>query len=174
MRTASDSLRWLVRRLWPGRRRSRSGWMSASDKGRSGGQPSTTTPIAPPWDSPQVVTRNSCPKEFPMARSRIPHSCTMISVPPRPKAPTVVVLVRHGLTPTTGKVLPGRAPGLRLSAAGRRQAEAAATRLGRLEGLAAVYASPLERARETAGPIADAVKLRVRVEPALIECDVGE
>jgi len=98
----------------------------------------------------------------------------MIPVPPRATPPTVVVLVRHGLTPTTGKVLPGRAPGLRLSEAGRRQAEAAATRLGRLERLAAVYASPLDRARETAAPIAGAAKLRVRVEPALIECDVGE
>jgi len=98
----------------------------------------------------------------------------MIPVPPRATPPTLVLLVRHGLTPTTGKVLPGRAPGLSLSAAGRRQAEVAATRLGRLERLAAVYASPLERARETAAPIAEAKKLRVRVEPALIEFDVGE
>jgi probable phosphomutase (TIGR03848 family) len=98
----------------------------------------------------------------------------MIPVPPRATPPTLVLLVRHGLTPTTGKVLPGRAPGLSLSTAGRRQAEAAATRLGRLERLAAVYASPLERARETAAPIAGARKLRVRVEPELIEFDVGE
>jgi len=98
----------------------------------------------------------------------------MIPVPPRATPPTLVLLVRHGLTPTTGKILPGRAPGLLLSEAGRRQAEAAATRLGRLERLAAVYASPLERARETAAPIAGARKLRVRVEPALTDCDVGE
>ena len=95
-------------------------------------------------------------------------------MPPRATPPTLILLVRHGLTPTTGKVLPGRAPGLSLSAAGRRQAEVAATRLGRLERLAAVYASPLERARETAAPIAGTKKLRVRVEPALIEFDVGE
>src|SRR5262245_46536185 len=174
IRTVSDSFRWLVRRLWPGRRRSRSGWMSASDKGRRGGQPSTTAPMAPPWDSPQVVTRKSVPKVFPMAGSRIPHSCTMIPVPPRATPPTLLLLVRHGLTPTTGKVLPGQAPGLPLSAAGRRQAEAAAARLGRLERLSAVYASPLERARETAAPIAGALKLRVRVDPAITECDVGE
>ena len=95
-------------------------------------------------------------------------------MPPRATPPTLILLVRHGLTPTTGKVLPGRAPGLSLSAAGRRQAEMAATRLARLERLAAVYASPLERARETAAPIAGTKKLRVRVEPALIEFDVGE
>ena len=43
-------------------------------------------------------------------------------------AATVVLLVRHGLTPTTGIKLPGRAPGLHLSDEGRRQAEAAADR----------------------------------------------
>ena len=39
---------------------------------------------------------------------------------------TTVLLVRHGATPTTGEVLPGRAPGLHLSDAGRAQAEAVA------------------------------------------------
>src|SRR5262249_5358490 len=38
-----------------------SGWASAI----RGGAPSTTTPIAGPWLSPQVVKRNSVPKEFP-------------------------------------------------------------------------------------------------------------
>ncbi|NBU06916.1 MAG: phosphoglycerate mutase, partial [Actinobacteria bacterium] len=32
-----------------------------------------------------------------------------------PRPPTLVLLVRHGTTPTTGKVLPGRARGLHLS-----------------------------------------------------------
>ena len=36
--------------------------MSASDSGMRGGQPSTTQPIAGPWLSPQVVTRNRWPK----------------------------------------------------------------------------------------------------------------
>ncbi|MFC6258463.1 histidine phosphatase family protein, partial [Kocuria oceani] len=40
----------------------------------------------------------------------------------RPRS-TLVLLVRHGETPTTGKVLPGRAPGLHLSDHGRAQAE---------------------------------------------------
>jgi probable phosphomutase (TIGR03848 family) len=43
--------------------------------------------------------------------------------------PTLVLFVRHGLTPTTGKVLPGRAPGLHLSDQGRALAEAVAERL---------------------------------------------
>ena len=47
------------------------------------------------------------------------------------KAPrsTLVLLVRHGETPTTGKVLPGRAPGLHLSERGRAQADRVAERL---------------------------------------------
>jgi len=87
---------------------------------------------------------------------------------------TVVLLVRHGQTPTTGVVLPGRAPGLHLSEEGRKQADAAGERIGRLQKVAAVYASPLERARETALPIARALGLAVRVHRDLSECDVGE
>lgn len=85
-----------------------------------------------------------------------------------------MLLVRHGQTPTTGRVLPGRAAGLHLSDEGRRQADALAARLGGLPRLTAVYASPLERARETAQPIARARGLALRVERGLLECDVGE
>jgi probable phosphoglycerate mutase len=70
-------------------------------------------------------------------------------------------------------VLPGRAPGLRLAEAGRRQAEDAARRLSAVPRVGAVYASPLERARETAEPIARARRLRVRVESGLTELDIG-
>src|SRR5437899_4558406 len=66
--TVSVSFRWLTNALWPGTRRSRSGWMSASDRGSRGGQPSTTAPIAAPCDSPHVVTRNSRPQVFPTRR----------------------------------------------------------------------------------------------------------
>jgi probable phosphomutase (TIGR03848 family) len=85
------------------------------------------------------------------------------------------VLVRHGVTATTGKVLPGRAPGLHLSDAGRRQAEAVAQRIAALPRPAvAVYASPLERAQETAAPIAKALHLRVRTASGIVECDFGD
>ncbi len=87
---------------------------------------------------------------------------------------TLVLLVRHGLTPTTGVKLPGRAPGLSLSDEGQRQAEAAAARIGALGSVAAVYASPLERARETALPIARARHLAVRIERGLLELDIGD
>jgi probable phosphomutase (TIGR03848 family) len=83
--------------------------------------------------------------------------------------------VRHGTTPTTGKMLPGRAPGLHLSEKGMAQAEAAAERLASLaKRPTAVYASPLERTRETAAPIARALGLRVRNAPGLVEADVGD
>jgi probable phosphoglycerate mutase len=87
--------------------------------------------------------------------------------------PTLVLLVRHGQTSTTGSVLPGRAAGLHLSDAGRAQADAAAARLAGLKDVAAVYASPLERTRETAAPIAKAVGVRARISRGLLECDFG-
>jgi probable phosphomutase (TIGR03848 family) len=93
---------------------------------------------------------------------------------PREPTPTLILLVRHGQTPTTGRILPGRAPGLHLAARGRRQAEAVAARLARLPRVAAVYASPMERARETAAAIAGARRLAVRVEPGLNDIDPGE
>ena len=66
-----------------------------------------------------------------------------------PRNPTTtILLIRHGSTPTTGRVLPGRKAGLHLSDDGRKQAEAAAARIGRLERVSAIYASPLERAKE--------------------------
>src|SRR6266478_4070005 len=64
--TVSLSLRGVTILDWPGRRRSRSGWMSASESFRRGGQPSTTTPTPPPCDSPQVVMRKRWPKLLPM------------------------------------------------------------------------------------------------------------
>ena len=88
--------------------------------------------------------------------------------------PTLVLFVRHGRTPTTGSVLPGRAPGLHLSEQGRSQAEEVAERLGRTAKVEAVYASPLERARETAEPIAKRFGHKVAVERALVDCDSGD
>ena len=90
------------------------------------------------------------------------------------RRPVTVVLVRHGTTATTGTILPGRAPGLHLADAGRAQAGEAAARIGALEDVRAVYASPLERARETAAPIARAAGRRVRIVEGLNECDFGD
>lgn len=92
---------------------------------------------------------------------------------PKPTPPTVVLLVRHGQTPTTGTTLPGRAKGLHLSDKGQTQAETVAERIGGLRKVEAVYASPLERTRETAAPIGRAAGHRPRVDRGLLECDFG-
>ena len=91
-----------------------------------------------------------------------------------PDSASVVLLVRHGLTPTTGIKLPGRAPGLHLSDEGRRQAEVAAERIGKVGKIAAVYCSPITRARETAQPIGRTVKRALRIERDLADLDIGE
>jgi len=90
--------------------------------------------------------------------------------------PTTVLLVRHGRTPTTGQVLPGRTKGLHLSEEGTAQAKRAGERIAALgEGkVTAVYASPMERTKETAAPIASATGLRVRSNQGLLEADFGE
>ncbi|MHB1089883.1 MAG: MSMEG_4193 family putative phosphomutase [Ilumatobacteraceae bacterium] len=87
---------------------------------------------------------------------------------------TLILLVRHGQTTTTGKVLPGRAVGLHLTENGRAEAKDVARRLSELKKVAAVYASPLERARETAAPIAAALKHKVQIHKGLLECDFGD
>jgi probable phosphoglycerate mutase len=92
----------------------------------------------------------------------------------KPTPPTLVLFVRHAETPTTGRHLPGRVRGLHLSEAGQEQAEIAAKRIAELEQVDAIYASPLERARETAAPIAAALGQRVVSDRGLLECDFGE
>jgi len=85
-----------------------------------------------------------------------------------------VLLVRHGTTPTTGKILPGRAPGLHLADSGHAQAQRAGERIAELSRVDALYCSPLERARETAAPIGKALGIRPKIERGLLECDFGD
>ena len=88
--------------------------------------------------------------------------------------PTLVLLVRHGQTPTTGKILPGRATGLHLAETGQEQARTVAARLAELKKVDAIYASPLERTRETAAPIGKALQLPIKADKGLLEADFGE
>jgi probable phosphomutase (TIGR03848 family) len=87
---------------------------------------------------------------------------------------TTLLLVRHGNTSTTGKLLPGRAAGLHLADSGVSQAQRAGERIAELERVDAIYTSPLELARETAAPIAKATGLKPKVERGLVECDFGD
>ena len=66
---------------------------------------------------------------------------------------TTVLLVRHGLTATTGHVLTGWTPGIPLDDRGQAQAVALAARLAPLP-LDAIVSSPLERCQQTAAAIA--------------------
>lgn len=86
---------------------------------------------------------------------------------------TTLLLVRHGQTPTTGQLLPGRTPGLHLSDTGREQAARVAERLTDLT-LTALYSSPLERTRETAHATALATGLPVIEDHGLLELEVGD
>lgn len=85
---------------------------------------------------------------------------------------TSVYLVRHGATDAIGQTFTGRLRGVSLNQEGQAQAAA----LGRHFGgtpIAAVYASPSDRARETAAPIASQHRLSVESNDAFDEIDVG-
>ena len=85
---------------------------------------------------------------------------------------TTLFLVRHAAHDLVGRALCGRMPGVKLGEEGRAQAERLAARLSR-KTVAAVQASPLERARETAEPIARHFGLGVEVAEGVNEIDVG-
>jgi probable phosphoglycerate mutase len=86
---------------------------------------------------------------------------------------TTLVLVRHAVTAQTGPLLSGRAPGIDLSDTGVKQAENVGERLAVLP-VRAVYASPIERTRQTAAHIAGHHGLEVSVLEGVIEADYGE
>jgi probable phosphoglycerate mutase len=77
------------------------------------------------------------------------------------------------VTAQTGPLLSGRAPGIDLSDKGVEQARAVAERLAVLP-VRAVYASPIERTRQTAAHIATRHGLEVRELPGVLEADYGE
>ena len=85
---------------------------------------------------------------------------------------TLLLLIRHGENDVMQHHLTGRAPGVSLNGKGRQQAELLADALIHAP-LKAVYSSPLERARETAEPLALRRHLSVQVRPNLIEVDYG-
>jgi broad specificity phosphatase PhoE len=79
-----------------------------------------------------------------------------------------VHLLRHGEVDNPGRVLYGRLPGFRLSELGERQAEAAAKWLAGRD-VSYLVSSPLERAQQTAVPLAAALGLEVATDERLIE-----
>jgi broad specificity phosphatase PhoE len=81
---------------------------------------------------------------------------------------TFVHVIRHGEVENPDGILYGRQSDWHLSVRGREMAEAV-TRWTHGRDIAAVIASPLERAQETAAPIAESHKLTVQTDPRLIE-----
>lgn len=86
---------------------------------------------------------------------------------------TTFLLIRHGENDWVGRRLPGWTPGLHLNDRGRAQAEALAALLGPVR-LAAVCSSPLERALETARPLAQSKGLAIQRTRGLAEMQVGD
>lgn len=87
---------------------------------------------------------------------------------------TLLLLIRHGENDfvKTGKMA-GRLPGVHLNDRGQKQAQALGEALRNVP-IKAVYASPLERAMETATPIAESHKLKIIQEPDLMDTLIGK
>jgi broad specificity phosphatase PhoE len=85
----------------------------------------------------------------------------------------LLLLIRHGENEyvKTGK-LPGQTSGIHLNERGQKQAQALGEALAQVP-LKAIYSSPLERAMETAEPIATSHKLIIHEEPRLMDANVG-
>ena len=85
----------------------------------------------------------------------------------------LLLLIRHGENDfvKTSK-LAGRMPGIHLNERGQKQAQALAEELKDVP-IRALYSSPLERAMETAAPIANACNLEIIPEPDLMDTNIG-
>jgi broad specificity phosphatase PhoE len=85
----------------------------------------------------------------------------------------IFLLIRHGENPFVKQDrLPGRLPDIHLNQRGREQAAALAETL-QAQPIRAIYSSPLERAVETAEPLARALGLPIQLRPGLLDTDVG-
>ena len=86
----------------------------------------------------------------------------------------LILLIRHGENDyvKTSKMA-GRIPGIHLNEHGRKQAQALGEALKDFP-ITAIYSSPLERALETAAPIAEARKLEINQEPDLMDTNIGK
>src|SRR5579864_4531035 len=81
---------------------------------------------------------------------------------------TIVHLLRHGEVENPAGIIYGRLPGYHLSANGREMARAAADYFAERE-VVALFCSPLERAQETARPVAERLGLDIVTDDRLIE-----
>jgi len=86
----------------------------------------------------------------------------------------LILLIRHGENEyVKSSKMAGRIPGIHLNEHGRKQAQALGEALKDFP-ITAIYSSPLERAMETAEPIAQTHKLEIIQEPDLMDADIGK
>src|SRR5690606_18884497 len=102
------------------------------------------TPRVQAFDTPAYRNRTRAGH-----RHRLNPSRTSMNQVPQ----TIVLLIRHAHTDAVGEWLAGRSDDVPLNQVGRAQAERLRTRLTAVD-VAAVYSSPMQRAIETAGPLA--------------------
>ena len=86
----------------------------------------------------------------------------------------IVLMIRHGENEfvKTGR-LAGRLPEVHLNERGQQQARELAEALAGVP-IKAVYCSPMERARETAAPLAEKLGLEIHIREGLLETGIGE
>ncbi len=84
-----------------------------------------------------------------------------------------ILLIRHGSTDLLGRVLYGRMPGVYLSGEGVRQANRLSEAISAQYTLDAVLSSPLERALDTARPLAEAQGKTLVIDEGITEIDFG-
>ena len=85
---------------------------------------------------------------------------------------TTILLIRHGDNESLSKYLPGHLAGIHLNEAGKTQALLVAESLKDAQ-ITSIISSPLERAVETATPLAEKLNLNVGIENGFIEMNTG-
>lgn len=85
---------------------------------------------------------------------------------------TTFLLIRHAAHDYLGRAIAGRQPGVHLNEVGKQQAEQLAVRLSLLP-IDAIYSGPLERARQTAGPVCRRFNLPLQISDEFTEIDFG-
>jgi len=86
---------------------------------------------------------------------------------------TTFFLIRHGEIDLLGHTLSGRKAGVHLNAQGRNQSAALSEKVLKL-GVTRIFTSPMERARETAEPLATRAGIQIEVREAFNEVDFGD
>lgn len=84
----------------------------------------------------------------------------------------IYYLVRHGFNDVLGKALAGRMPEVHLNRQGREEAALVAAELSS-KGIQRIISSPLERARETAAPLAERLGLPIEINEHFLEINFG-